>query len=98
MLKSFLMKPLSRGCEVARQFMYGLTGHEFARHAVELRRERESLFMVITLGDLLGLPVLPPIYSLRFLPYVLPRISAWKRDMARPKEPWEKEAHDLHGI
>ncbi len=98
MLKSVFTEPLARGWEVLRQFMYGLTGHEFARHALELRRERESLFLVATMGDLLGLPILSPVYSLRFLPYVLPQISAWKREMARPRELWEKEAHDLHGV
>src|SRR2546425_5160316 len=28
------------------QFMYGLTGYEFARHALEMRHELESVFMV----------------------------------------------------
>jgi len=98
MVKSLIIEPLSRGWEILRQFMYGLTGHEFARHALEMRRDRESIFMLITIGDLVGVPVLPPVYSLRLLPHVLPRISAWKRQMARPKELWEKEAHGLHGV
>lgn len=78
--------------------MYGLTGHEFARHALEMRRDMESVFMLITIGDLIGVPVLPPVYSLRLFPYLLPQITPWKRQMARPREPWEKEAYGLHGI
>ena len=81
-----------------RQFMYGMTGHEFARHAVLMRHEAEALFMVVTMGDLIGLPVLPPVYSLRLLPYVVPEISTWKRQMAVRKEFWEKEEYDLHGV
>jgi len=78
--------------------MYGMTGFEFARHAVLMRHETESLFMLVTMGDLIGLPVLPPIYSLRLLPYVVPEISTWRRRMAARKEFWEKEEYDMHGV
>ncbi len=81
-----------------KQFMYGLMGHEFARHALEMRHEMEAVFMVVTLGDLIGVPILPPIYSLRLLPYVVPEIATWKRHMARRKEFWEKEEYDMHGV
>ena len=91
-------KWLFQGGEAVRHFMYGLTGYEFARYAVERRRELESIFMIVTLGDLIGVPVLPPIYSLRLLPYVVPEIGMWKRCLARRKEFWEREEYDLHGI
>ena len=81
-----------------RQFVYGLTGYEFSRHALELRHEMEAVFMVVTLGDLIGVPILPPIYSLRLVPYVVPEITTWKRNMARRKEFWEKDEYDLHGL
>ncbi len=89
---------LSRGWEAVKQFMYGLAGHEFARHALEMRRETEAVFMVVTMGDLIGVPVLPPVYSLRLLPYVVPEIASWKRHMASRKEFWEKEEYDLRGV
>jgi len=91
-------KRLLQGREAVRRFLYGLTGYEFARYAVERRRELESIFMIVTLGDLIGVPVLPPIYSLRLLPYVVPEIGMWKRCLARRKEFWEREEYDLHGI
>ncbi|HTM08979.1 MAG TPA: hypothetical protein VL754_11365 [Verrucomicrobiae bacterium] len=81
-----------------KDFLYGLTGYEFARHALETRREVEKIFLAATLGDLVGIPVMPPVYSLRLLPYVLPEIEKWKREMARTKELWEREEFDLHGI
>jgi hypothetical protein len=84
--------------ETVSHFMYGMTGYEFARHAVEMRHQMEAVFMVVTLGDLVGIPVLPPIYTLRLLPYVVPEIATWKRHLARRKEFWEKEEYDLHGI
>ena len=84
--------------EAAARFVYGMTGYEFARHAVGMRHELEAVFMVVTFGDLVGVPVLPPVYSLRLLPYVVPEIAAWKRHMAVRKEFWEKDEYDLHGL
>ncbi len=84
--------------EAVSQFLYGMTGYEFARHAVEMRHEMEAVFMVVTMGDLIGVPVLPPVYSLRLLPYVAPEIATWKRHMARRKDFWEKEEYDLHAV
>jgi hypothetical protein len=46
----------------------------------------EHLFMVITVGDMLGVPVLPPYYSLRLLPHLVPKIATWKRRMLREKD------------
>ena len=43
-------------------------------------------FILITMGDMLGVPILPPYYSLRLLPYVVPQISTWKRRMLREKD------------
>ena len=93
-----LTKRFSTGWEAVKQFMYGLTGHEFARHALGMRHELEAVFMVVTLGDLIGVPILPPIYSLRLLPYVVPEIATWKRHMAKRKEFWEKDEDDMHGV
>ncbi len=88
----------SKRREAIEQFIYGFTGYDFARHAKEMKREVEAIFMVVTFGDLIGVPVLPPIFALRLLPYVVPGISQWKRQMARRKEFWEKEEYDLHGV
>ena len=41
---------------------------------------------------------MPPVYTLRLLPYVAPKIVAWKRQLARKKEFWEKEEYDLQGV
>jgi hypothetical protein len=98
MRKGDFAKSLLKRWAEMKQFLYGLTGYEFARYAVETRHELESIFMIVTLGDLIGVPVLPPIYSLRLLPYVVPEIGMWKRCLARRKEFWEREEYDLHGI
>ena len=81
-----------------RDFLYGMGGYEFARHAVETRAALESLFMAITVGDMIGLPVLPPYYSLRLLPYVTPGIETWKRRVLRERAATDQHDFDLHGV
>jgi hypothetical protein len=46
----------------------------------------EHLFLLITLGDLVGVPILPPYYSLRLLPFVVPEINSWKRRLLRERD------------
>ena len=81
-----------------RDFIYGMSSYEFERHAVEMRASLETLFMALTLGDLIGLPVIPPYYSLRLLPYVVPNITTWKRRILREREFSDSEEFDLHGV
>jgi hypothetical protein len=65
---------------------YGMATHDMTRQALRTRASMEHLFILITMGDLLGVPILPPYYSLRLLPYVTPQISTWKRRMLREKD------------
>lgn len=89
------LKNLTQGL---RDFFYGMAGLEFERHAVEMRSSMESLFMAISFGDMLGLPIIPPYYSLRLLPFVVPSIATWKRRVVRERELTEGHDYDLHGI
>jgi len=81
-----------------REFIYGMYAFEFEKQAVEMRAELESVFMLITMGDMLGVPVIPPIYSLRVLPYVVPEIATWKRRVMREREISDREEFHLHGV
>jgi hypothetical protein len=78
--------PLSRLFNTAREVMYGMASHDMSRYALRTRASMEHLFILITMGDLLGVPILPPYYSLRLLPYVVPQISTWKRRMLRERD------------
>jgi hypothetical protein len=69
-----------------KDYVYGMAAHEMTRQALKTRGSMEHLFILITMGDLLGVPILPPYYSLRLLPYVVPQISTWKRRMLREKD------------
>jgi hypothetical protein len=78
--------PLMRLLSTAREVMYGMASHDMSRHALRTRASMEHLFILITMGDLLGVPILPPYYSLRLLPYVVPQVSTWKRRMLRERD------------
>ncbi len=69
-----------------KQVIYGMAAHDMSRYAIRTRASMEHLFILITMGDLLGVPILPPYYSMRLLPYVVPQISTWKRRMLREKD------------
>lgn len=69
-----------------RDFFYGMLGYEFARHAFGMRAAREMLFMTVIFGDMLGVPIVPPYYSLRLLPFVVLNIAPWKRRVLRERE------------
>jgi len=81
-----------------REFLYGMLGYEFETHAVEVRSSMESLFMALTFGDLVGLPIIPPYYGMRLLPFVVPNIATWKRRVLREREFTENPELDLHGL
>jgi hypothetical protein len=81
-----------------REFLYGMSGYEIAQHALEIRASMETLFMLGVFGDMLGVPVLPPYYGLRLLPFVVPQIETWKRHVLRERELGSDHEHHLHGV
>ena len=90
--------PLSRLFNTAREVMYGMASHDMSRYALRTRASMEHLFILITMGDLLGVPILPPYYSLRLLPYLMETIPHWRRRVLRERSPFESEEFDLHGL
>jgi hypothetical protein len=77
-LKGFMNK--------VKQVTYGMASHDMTRYALRTRASMEHLFILVTMGDMLGVPILPPYYSMRLLPYVVPQVATWKRRMLREKD------------
>ncbi len=69
-----------------KEILYGMASHDMSRAALRTRASMEHLFILITMGDMIGVPILPPYYSLRLLPYVVPQIATWKRRLLREKD------------
>jgi hypothetical protein len=65
-----------------------LSGYEIAQQALEIRSSMEML----------GVPILPPYYGLRLLPWVVPQIETWKRRVLRERELGSDHEHHLHGV
>jgi len=75
--------------EVKKAFkglVYGMAMHGMVTHSLKTRMHLENLFMLITMGDMLGVPILPPYYSLRLLPYSVPHVKTWKRTLLRERD------------
>jgi hypothetical protein len=68
------------------EMFYGATIYEMVRDLNKQRSHIEHLFILIVFGDFLGIPILPPYYTLRLLPYVVPNITGWKRSMLRERD------------
>ena len=77
---------LRSGFRAFGDMFYGATLYEMARNVDKERAHLEHLFILIVFGDLLGIPILPPYYTLRLLPYVAPNLTGWKRTMLRERD------------
>ncbi len=90
-----LSEKLKGSPKVIREIMYGLMLHEMS---LELKKEKghlDNLFMLVVFGDLVGLPLLPPYYSMRLLPHIIPSLETWKRRILRERDLTDFVAHDL---
>jgi hypothetical protein len=81
-----------------REVFYGATGFEFERQAARLRGDLENLFVFMVLGETIGVPVLPPYYALRLVPYLVDVLPMWQRRVLRERHPLDSEEFDLHGV
>jgi hypothetical protein len=83
---------MRRWARVLGEVFYGMTVYEMVHELNKARAASEHLFVLAVFGDLLGVPILPPYYSLRLLPYVVPSLDTWRRSMLR-----ERDITDLIG-
>ena len=83
--------------QAAGEFFYGATTYEWVCDMRRKRGEMERLFALIAFGDMVGLPILPPYYTLRLLPYVVPIMNRWKRSLLRERD-WTDLTELIEGI
>jgi hypothetical protein len=93
-----LSRKLAAFAQTLRQVFYGATGYEFERQAARIRGDLENLFLFMIVGETIGVPILPPYYALRLVPYVLEVLPMWQRRVLRERHPLESEEFDLHGV
>jgi hypothetical protein len=77
---------LRQAWRVIGELIYGATVFEWVRDMERARGEVERLFILLVFGNVLGIPILPPYYTLRLLPYVVPSLQGWKRSLLRERD------------
>ena len=77
---------LERTRQALGEVLYGMALHEIARANLKQRGALEHLFILITFGDMVGLPILPPYYCMRLLPFIVPEINGWRRRLLRERD------------
>jgi len=68
------------------QIIYGMTIYGIVRELKKEQGEIERIFVLFTFSDMLGIPLLTPYYTLRLLPFVMPRLTTWKDSMLRERD------------
>ena len=81
-----LKQTLRNTLRAIADILYGATVYEMVRDLHKERSHLEHLFILIVFGDFLGIPVLPPFYTMRLIPYIVPNITGWKRSMMRERD------------
>jgi len=71
---------------VLREVFYGMTVYDWVRELDKNRNEYNRLFTMMVFGDLIGIPILPPYYTLRLIPYIVPTFESWRRSMLRERD------------
>lgn len=75
-----------------REFIFGAAmTWVMGPYTLKRRTELERMFMLMTASDLMGLPLSPPLTSLRLLPFMAPQILHWRWRLAR----WETELEGM---
>ena len=90
-----LSNKLKKTVKTMKEVMYGLMLHEMHMEINKDKARLNNLFMLVIFGDLVGLPLLPPYYSMRILPYIVPNIQRWKRTLLRERDLTDLGSVDL---
>ncbi len=77
---------VSNSLQVVREVFYGMTVYDWVRELDKARNEYNRLFTMMVFGDLIGVPILPPYYVLRLIPYIIPNFEGWRRSMLRERD------------
>ena len=72
--------------DTIREFFLGMAVHDAVMAARKEKATTENLLFLAIFGDMLGVPVMPKYYSLRLVPYLVPKLETWKRSVLRERD------------
>jgi hypothetical protein len=73
-------------CRAVGLMFYGASVYDWVREVQKQRGELERFFVLVVFGDMIGIPILPPYYALRLIPYTVPKLESWKRCILRERD------------
>ncbi|MBI5249064.1 MAG: hypothetical protein HY912_06175 [Desulfomonile tiedjei] len=79
--------------DAVKEFFLGMAVHEAVMVALKEKAATENLLFLAIFGDMIGMPVMPKYYSLRLVPYLVPKLDTWKRSVLRERD-WTDWAFD----
>jgi hypothetical protein len=79
-------RAVRRSLKALGDIIYGASVYEMVRDLHKQRSHLENLFILIVFGNFLGIPILPPYYTLRLLPHMIPGLTGWKRSILRERD------------
>lgn len=90
--------PLRERIRYAKRYLkglvYGMLYHQLYLDTVKHATSYKDFFLFILYGELLGVPLLSNIYTLRTLPYIVGELYGWKTRLLRDRDPTD-EAPDI---
>jgi len=72
--------------QALKDFLFGAAYLEFEQTARQEKLARLDLILLLSFGDVLGLPVSRPYYALRLLPHLFPALGPWKKRLLKEKD------------
>lgn len=72
--------------KISMQIIYGATIYDMVRDLNKERSNLERMFILTVFGDVLGVPILSPYFTLRLLPYVAPFFKNWQISLLRERD------------
>jgi hypothetical protein len=81
--------------KILKEFFYGMTAYELDLEAKKEKGNLNNLLMLAIFGDLAGLPIFPPYYTMKLLPYIVPFYKTWLRNVLREKDITDVVSKDI---
>lgn len=85
-----MMKFWKKVKNALKDFLYGMTAADMVQTVKKMEFNINAALMCVTIGDLVGVVVVPPIYKYNLLLHWFPYIDVWKRQILREKDFLEK--------
>jgi hypothetical protein len=79
----------------AKEVLWGLFFFDYWKEMVSIQKKYEDAINLVLLGEILGLPFMQSVFTLRLLPHLFRDIQPWKFRTLREVDIFEA-APDLH--